>query len=79
MVAYLHKAPKTSLPPADRIFTLPVQKRNDGYSCHKFALCGALFYLFVGERVPLNFHIVCLARTKRVCARPSDRFMAELQ
>jgi hypothetical protein len=78
LVAYLQKPPKTNLPPADQIVTLPVQKRNSGYSCHKFALCGVVFYLFVGGQVPDVFSVLCLARTRRVCAIPSDRFMEDL-
>jgi hypothetical protein len=52
LVAYLQKPPKTNLPTADQIVTLPVQKRNGSYSCHKFALCGVVFYLCVGGQVP---------------------------
>jgi hypothetical protein len=78
LVAYLQKPPKGNLPPADRIVTLPVQKRNSGYSCHKFALCGVVFYLFVGSQLPEAYGLLCLARTKHVCAIPSDRFMEDL-
>jgi len=60
------------------IVTLPAQKRHNGYSCHGFALCGAAFYLFVGGRIPEMLKPHCLARTRRVYARPSDRLMREL-
>jgi hypothetical protein len=58
--------------------TLPVQKRHNGYSCHNFALCGAAFYLFVGGLIPEALKPHCLARTRRVYARPSDALMQEL-
>jgi hypothetical protein len=78
LAVHLQKAPATDLPPADRIVTLPVQKRHVGYSCHNFALCGAAFYLFVGGRIPEMFKPRCLSRMRRVYARPSDRLMQEL-
>ena len=78
LAVHLQKAPATDLPPANRIVTLPVQKHHNGYSCHSFALCGAAFYLFVGGRIPEMLKPHCLARTRRVYARPSDRLMREL-
>ena len=78
LVTYLQKPPKTGLPPADRMMTLPVQKRNEGYHCHTVALCGAVFYLFVGARVPQVLSILCMARTGHVCAVPADRFVQDL-
>jgi hypothetical protein len=78
LAVQLQRPPATDLPPADRIATLPVQKRHNGYSCHNFALCGAAFYLFVGGRIPEALKPHCLARTQRVYAVPSDRLIREL-
>jgi hypothetical protein len=78
LVAYLQKPPKTDLPPANGFATLATQEQGVGYCSYKFGLFGATFELCVGERIPDNFKMFCLARTRRVCAFPSDRLMQEL-
>jgi len=78
LVTYLLTAPRTFLPPADRIVLTPTQIRHDGYSRYFFVLCGVAFYMFVGPRQPPLYRRRCFARRKHVFTMASDRLMDEV-
>lgn len=53
--------------------TDPASTRADGFRIHGFIACGLAFRLFVGQKLPAEFKIACLASAtgpKRIHVRP---------
>lgn len=68
-LVFFHDNPPENTPyTLDRLFTMPISTRQDGFHQHEFMVCGLHYRLFVGGRIPEFARIVCVAHgtNKRV-------------